>query len=181
MGELEARHLRDLDFGVGIDEPYQHYQFAGRADVTAWDRERRALLHIENRTRFPDLQEVAGAYNAKRAYLAVSLGERLGVRHWESQTHAIAALWSAEVLHAIRLRPDTFRSVCPDPPDPFSRWWAGTPPAHGVTSTLVILDPLASPRQRTFVGLADARMVRPRYRGYAEVAVALMSHPPPRG
>ncbi len=48
MGELEARRLRQLGFEVAMDEPYQHFQFAGRADVVAWDRAKRALLHIEN-------------------------------------------------------------------------------------------------------------------------------------
>src|SRR3990170_2125685 len=56
MGDAEARHLRSLGFDVGLDMPYQHYQFAGRADLLAWDRERRSLLHVENRTRFPNLQ-----------------------------------------------------------------------------------------------------------------------------
>jgi len=60
MGEFEARHFRALGLAVGIDEPYQHYQFAGRADLIAWDLDRRALLHIENRTRFPDFQQVCG-------------------------------------------------------------------------------------------------------------------------
>ena len=69
MGEQEAAHLRSLGYDVSIDEPYQHYQFAGRADVLAWRLEDRALLHLENRTRFPNLGEAAGAYNAKRAYL----------------------------------------------------------------------------------------------------------------
>jgi hypothetical protein len=36
MGELEAGHLRALGYVVSIDEPYQHYQFAGRADVITW-------------------------------------------------------------------------------------------------------------------------------------------------
>src|SRR5690348_8877134 len=31
MGEFEAQHLQQAGFKVGIDEPYQHYQFAGRA------------------------------------------------------------------------------------------------------------------------------------------------------
>lgn len=55
MGEAEAKHLRSRGFEVDLDAPYQHYQFAGRADVVAIDRVRCALLHIENRTRFPDL------------------------------------------------------------------------------------------------------------------------------
>jgi hypothetical protein len=36
MGEFEARHFRPIVDGVGLDEPYQHYQFAGRADFVAW-------------------------------------------------------------------------------------------------------------------------------------------------
>ena len=103
MGEVEAAHFRRLGFQVGLDEPYQHYQFAGRADVVIWDVERRALLHIENRTRFPDFQETAGSFNAKRAYLGAAFANRLALGRWESETHVVVALWSAEVLHALRL------------------------------------------------------------------------------
>jgi hypothetical protein len=170
MGEFEAARLRLRGFPVGIDEPYQHYQFAGRADVTAWDAARRALLHVENRTRFPDFQEMAGSYNAKRAYLGAALAERAGVGRWASETHVIAALWSSEVLHALRIRTESFRSVCPDPPDRFAAWLAGEPPRAGVSSSLVIIDPLASGRQRVFVGLDEALIARPRFRGYADIA-----------
>jgi transcriptional regulator with XRE-family HTH domain len=174
MGELEAAHLRQLGFKVGIDEPYQHYQFAGRADVVAWDAARAALLHIENKTRFPDLQELAGSYNAKRAYLAASIGARVGVRRWASQTHVITALWSAEVLHVLRIRRESFRSLCPDGTHAFARWWAGSPPAAGGTSALVVLDPVAAGRQRLFVGMDQAMTVHPRHRGYADAAMRLM-------
>jgi hypothetical protein len=68
MAEFEASQLRAMRYPVGLDEPYQHYQFAGRADLIAWDIEARALLHIENRTRFPDFQEMAGSFNARRAW-----------------------------------------------------------------------------------------------------------------
>jgi DNA-binding XRE family transcriptional regulator len=173
MGEFEARHLRGLGLTVGIDEPYQHFQFAGRADVVAWDTERRALLHIENRTRFPDFQEMAGAFNAKRAYLGQALAERVGIGSWRSETHVIAALWSSEVLHALRLRTESFRSVCPDATTPFDRWWSGNLPAGGRTSTLVVLDPLASGRARPYVGIEAALTVRPRYRGYADLAALI--------
>jgi len=173
MGEIEARHLRALGIAVGIDEPYQHYQFAGRADVVAWNVERRALLHIENRTRFPDFQEMAGAYNAKRAYLGSALGARLDVLHWASQAHVIAALWSSEVLHAIRLRPDSFRSLCPDDADAFRAWWRGEAPRSGTSSALVVLDPLASGRERVFISLDEAMSARPRHPGYAAVAACI--------
>jgi transcriptional regulator with XRE-family HTH domain len=173
MGELEARHLRRYGFELGIDEPYQHYQFAGRADVVAWDLERRALLHIENRTRFPDLQQAAGSYNAKRAYLADALASRLGIRRWASQAHVVAGVWSSEVLHVIRLRRETFRALCPDGSASFEGWWRGSPPTSGTSSTLIVLDPLARPRQRPFVGLDAALTARSRYRGYAEVAERL--------
>jgi transcriptional regulator with XRE-family HTH domain len=170
MGEFEAGHLRPFGYGIGMDEPYQHFQFAGRADVVGWDLERRALLHLENRTRFPDLQDVAGSYNAKRAYLAEAIGARLGVSRWASETHLIVALWSSEVLHAIRLRTESFRALCPDPADAFEAWWRGDPPAVGRTSSLVVLDPLATRRQRHFVSLDEAMTARPRHRGYAEIA-----------
>jgi transcriptional regulator with XRE-family HTH domain len=170
MGELEAGWLRPLGYQVGIDEPYQHYQFAGRADVVAWSIEACALLHIENRTRFPDLQEVAGSYNAKRAYLAGSIGQRVGVSRWASETHVIAALWSAEVLHMLRLRRATFASICPDRAAVLGVWLAGMPPSTGRTSSLIILDPLAAGRQRPFIDLDTAMTARPRHSGYADTA-----------
>jgi hypothetical protein len=77
MGEAEARALARPGRTIAIDEPYPHYQFAGRADVLAW--EDRDLLHIENRTQFPNLQDAAGSYNAKRQYLARSLAEGLDI------------------------------------------------------------------------------------------------------
>jgi transcriptional regulator with XRE-family HTH domain len=175
MGELEAGHLRRFGFTLGLDEPYQHFQFAGRADVAAWDLAARALLHIENRTRFPDFQEMAGSYNAKRSYLAETLAHRLGIRSWSSETHVIAALWSSEVLQALRAYPESFRSICPDPPDAFLSLWDGTATPIGITSTLVLFDPAATGRQVPFVGLDDAldHTTRPRYRGYAEAAAAV--------
>jgi transcriptional regulator with XRE-family HTH domain len=175
MGELEAARMRGIGIPVGVDEPYQHYQFAGRADLVAWDLERRALLHIENRTRVPDFQDAAGTYNAKRSYLGGALAERIGVPHWTSETHVIAALWSSEVLHALRRRRESFRSICPDPDHAFHAWWAGQPPTSGRTSILVVLDPLARGRQRRYVGLEEAMSVKPRYRGYADAAAALVS------
>jgi transcriptional regulator with XRE-family HTH domain len=174
MGEFEAAHFRTLGPSVSLDEPYQHYQFAGRADVVAWDLASRALLHIENRTRFPDFQETAGAYNAKRAYLGNVLAERLGIHRWASETHVLAALWSAEVLHALRLRTQSFLSICPDEPSGFEAWWAGDPPKAGRTSAIVVLDPLAAGRQRIFVGLSDALQVRARHHGYADIAQKLL-------
>lgn len=173
MGELEAGHLRRVGYPVGIDEPYQHFQFAGRADIVAWDKARAALLHIENRTRFPDFQDMAGSFNSKRAYLGRALAERLGVRSWASETHVIVALWSSEVLHALRIRKESFRSLCPAPVDAFAGWWRGDAPAAGVTSSLVVLDPVAAGRQRYFIGLEEAMTTRPRHQGYADVAARL--------
>jgi hypothetical protein len=172
MGECEARHFRAFGrFGLGLDEPYQHFQFAGRADFVAWDLDQRALLHIENRTRFPDFQEMAGAFNAKRAYLAESIGERLKVASCTSQTHVIAALWSSEVLHALRLRTDSFQALCPDGPEDFAGWWRGDPPSFANGSTLIVLDPLASGRQAPWIDLTQVATARPRHHGYADVAI----------
>ena len=175
MGELEARALKGPGRTLAIDEPYQHYQFAGRADVLAWDREN--LLHIENRTRFPNLQEAAGSYNAKRQYLAASLADRAGIgpRGWRSVTHVMACLWSSEVLHSVRLRRASFDALCPDPPGALQAWLNGDPPAPGVTSTLVVLDPLVpfGSRRRTIAAVDEPPRLDPRYRGYADAAEAL--------
>jgi transcriptional regulator with XRE-family HTH domain len=175
MGEVEARALAGPGRTIAIDEPYQHYQFAGRADVLAWDDEN--LLHIENRTRFPNLQEAAGSWNAKRQYLARSLADRarVGPRGWRSVTHVMAGLWSSEVLHAVRLRRASFAALCPDPPDAYRAWLDGEVPAAGTTSTLVVLDPavpFGSPR-RTIATMTEPPILAPRYRGYADAAEAL--------
>jgi transcriptional regulator with XRE-family HTH domain len=170
MGEFEVGHLRRFGFALALDEPYQHFQFAGRADVVAWEPTIPALLHIENRTRFPNLQEAAGSYGAKRAYLPGVLAERLEIGRWRSLTHVMVCLWSAEMLHAIRIRPESFRSICPDESAAFAAWWNGRPVAVGNTSSLIVLDPLAAGRERVFVDLEEALRARPRYAGYAAAA-----------
>jgi transcriptional regulator with XRE-family HTH domain len=170
MGEAEAAHVRRLGFEVGLDEPFQHFQFAGRGDVAAWSVEHRALLHIENKTRFPDLQDCFGAFNAKRSYLGAELAERCGVSRWRSETHVIAALWSAEALHTLRLHEASFASVCPDPVDVFEAWWRGEPPETGRYSVLVVFDPAEGRRcdRRRWVAGNEIERVRPRYRDYAD-------------
>jgi hypothetical protein len=117
---------------------------------------------------------MAGSFNAKRAYLGRALAARLGFGRWESETHVLAALWSSEVLHAIRLRPDSFRSLCPDPVEVFGDWWMGRPLPFGAASTLVVIDPLAERRKRRWIGLDEVLgRARARYRGYADFASRL--------
>jgi transcriptional regulator with XRE-family HTH domain len=177
MGEALAERLSAAGLEVALDDPFQHYQFAGRADVLGWSREERALLHVENRTRFPNLQEIFGSYNTKRRYLPAIAADRLGVeRGWASVTNVVLALWSSEVLHELRLHPASFRAVCPDPIHDFATWWSGSVPSAGApTSTFALFDPVAGGRadRRRFVGLDAATEVRSRYGGYAEALEAL--------
>src|SRR5438309_3240556 len=179
MGEMIAARLASHGLEVSLDEPFQHYQFAGRADVLAWDAARRLLLNVENRTRFPNLQDAFGSYNAKRRYLPAVMAERLGLRGgFVRVTNVIAGLWSAEVLHAVRLHPASFRAVCPGDTTAFEDWWSGTAPSTGAqTSAFVLFDPIEerSSRRRTFIGLEQAidGSNRPRYRGYAHAVEAL--------
>lgn len=173
MGEVEATHLRARGLEVAIDEPYQHFQFAGRADLLAWDRERRALLHLENRTRLPDIQAAAGSFNAKRAYLPEAFGARVGIGRWVTVTHVMAMLWSAEILHVLRLRRQTFRALCPDGSASFAAWWGGSEMPSGARSALVLFDPGASSRQRRWVGVEALDGLRPRHRGYADAVDTL--------
>jgi transcriptional regulator with XRE-family HTH domain len=178
MGEVLAERIGRPGVEIALDEPYQHYQFAGRGDVVAWSLDGPDLLHVENRTRFPNLQDAFGSYNAKRRWLVPAIAERLGIRsEVRSLTHAIVALWSSEVLHTLRIREASFRAICPDPVDRFAAWWSCERPDQGVSSVLVVLDPLATGRsdRRRFVGLDDALKVRPRWRGYADALEALRS------
>lgn len=177
MGEAIARQISAAGIALALDDPFQHYQFAGRADVLAWSIERRALLHVENRTRFPNLQDAFGSYNVKRRYLPSIAAERLGLRNgWASVTNVVAALWSAEALHQIRLHRASFAAVCPDGIAAFASWWIGDLTLQpGVTSCLVLLDPISRGRsdRRRFVGMANIDPVRGRYTGYADALAAL--------
>ncbi len=174
MAEVQARRFQSFGIPVRIDEPYQHYQFAGRADVVAWDVARRALLHIENRTRFPNVQEAVGSFGAKRTYFGPVLAERLGLRAgWATETHVMLALWSSEVLHAVRLRETTFRVTCPDRIDPLLAWWnADLERVGGSTSSIALFDPAPGVRPTYRIGELTAS-TRPRYPGYADAADAL--------
>ena len=177
MGEWEVAGLRAQAHQVRLDEPWQHYHFAGRADVLAWDVDRGALLHIENRTRFPDVQDAIGRFGTKRKYLATAVWRSLGFdRPPASETHAMVALWSAEVLRVLRQRPETFRATFPDPSDPLMDWFAGRWPERPLATTFALLDPFAAGRQRRIIDLTAALDgARPRVRGYAEAAVHLRS------
>ena len=87
----------------------------------------------------------------------------------------MACLWSSEVLHAIRLQRASFAALCPDPPDALPAWLRGEPPAAGVSSSLVVLDPLVpfGSRRRTIAAVEEPPRLDPRYRGYADAAEAL--------
>ena len=175
MTEAIADRLHGLGFQVATDEPYQHFQFAGRADLVAWDPDGAALLHCEQRTRLPNVQDTVGTFNAKRAYLADALATRLGIRGgFRSVTHVLVLLWSSEVLHTLRLRPETFRALARDGAAPFEDWWAGAPPG-GMRTGLVVFDPLPGKRsdRRRWIDLEQALAVRPRYTGYADAVRAL--------
>lgn len=146
--------------------------------MAVWATDPPNLLHIENRTQFPNYQQAAGSFNAKRAYLAPILAERVGIRRFHSVTHVMACLWSTEVLHAIRRRPETFRSLAPDPPTAFEQWWNGVLPYSGTKSLLIVLDPLARGRERRWIGLEEVLGgARPRYRGYADAAARIAENP----
>jgi transcriptional regulator with XRE-family HTH domain len=179
MGEMMAARLAGFGSKVAIDEPNQHYQFAGRADVLAWDIASRALLHVENRTRFPNLQDAIGSYNAKRRYLPAIVAERVGIRGgFASVTNVIAGLWSGEVIHIARLRAATFSAICPDDSSGFEAWWRGqAPSAAAETSAFLLIDPgwNGASSRSAYVGLEEVLggSVRPRYRGYGDAAEML--------
>jgi DNA-binding XRE family transcriptional regulator len=160
---------------VAVDEPFQHHQFAGRADLAVVDPAGPDLLHHEVKTAIPNTGELAGAWNVKRQYLAWVLAERHGMRGgFRSVTHVLTVGWTAECLHVVRLRAATIRALCPDTADAFAAWRdGGRPAASGTTSTAILLDPIQRARAVPWVGLDAARSVRPRHSDYRNLLDAL--------
>lgn len=155
---------------VAVDEPYQHFQFAGRADLAVVDPAGPALLHHEVKTAIPNVGEMAGSWNAKRRYLAMVLAERHGLRGgFRSVAHVLTLAWTADCLHVIRLRGATLRALGPDGPAAFAAWWDGEPPPPGVSATVVLLDPLERRRAPAWAGTDDLERLRPRHRTYADL------------
>lgn len=104
------------------------------------------------------------------------LAQRLGLRRgFDSVTNVMAVLWSAEVLHDLRIRTASFRAVCPDSIDSLTAWLEGDPPSQGTHTVLAILDPTARGRSRTVVGFEAATAARVRFRGYADAVKTLRS------
>jgi hypothetical protein len=176
MGEMEAAHFRGLGYEVQLDEPFQHFHFAGRGDVVAWSIEAAALLHIENKTALPNLQDAFGAFSSKRAYLGAELAARLGLKRWRSETHAMALLPSSEILRSIKQHRASFESLDRDGSQVFGAWWSGNPPPAGRSTAVVLLDPTSRRRDaRVWVGIVEPAAGRPRYRNYTDALAALVA------
>jgi transcriptional regulator with XRE-family HTH domain len=156
---------------VTADEPFQHYQFAGRADLAAVDPAGPDLLHHEVKTVIPNVGELAGAWNVKRQYLARALADRHANRDgFRSVTHVLTVAWTAECLRVLRLREASIRSLGTDDHAAFAAWWRGDVPATpAVTTTVILLDPIERSRAAPWVALDDLRSMRPRHAGYAEL------------
>ncbi len=160
---------------VTADEPFQHYQFAGRADVAVVDPAGPDLLHHEVKTAIPNVGELAGAWNVKRRYLAPALATRQADRNgFRSVTHVLTVAWTAECLHVLRMREASIRSLGPDDAAAFAAWWRGdVPAAPRATATVVLLDPVQRPRAAPWLGLDALRQARPRHDGYVALLGAL--------
>lgn len=168
MAEVQARRFATGTRQVLVDEPYQHFRFAGRGDLVVVDPGVAAIHHSENKTRIVNVGELSGSFNAKCRWLAGDVAERHGIRRIRSESHTLVLLWSDEVLAAARSLERTLRALGPEGVGPFRAWWEGAPMA-GVHRGLVVFDPIdRGASQRQWVSLEDALEARPRYRGYAD-------------
>jgi hypothetical protein len=86
----------------------------------------------------------------------------------------MVCLWSADVLHALRLHTETFRPTFPDSAGRFETRWSGSSPPVARPARWVVLDPFAGGRQRRGIDLETAlTRARPRYRDDAHAAARL--------
>ncbi len=174
MVEMLAQRYTAPGRQVTADDPYQHHQFAGRADLSVVEPAGPDLLHHEVKTAVPNLGELAGSWNAKRQYLPAALARWFVLRAgFRSVTHVLTIAWTAECLHVARIRGATLRSLGPDDSAAFRAWWERGLPAAGVTSTVVLLDPIERPRAAPWAPLDALGTVRSRHAGYAELLTAL--------
>lgn len=175
MVELLAARYAERGRWVGTDEPFQHFQFAGRADLAVIDPTGPDLLHHEVKTAIPNVGELAGAWNVKRQYLAGALAARYGyAAGFRTVTHVLTLAWTGECLRVLRLRAATICSLAPDDTIAFEAWWARTPPVRtGTIATAILLDPIARPRATPWIGLDGAPTCRPRHAAYAGLLDAL--------
>ena len=173
MAEVQARRFGTASRQVLIDEPYQHFRFAGRGDLVVVDRARSALHHSENKTRIVNVGELSGSFNAKCRWLGGDVAERSGVRRFTSESHTLVLLWSEEVLAVARMLGRTLRALGPHGTGAFGAWWDGIPPV-GVHRGIVVLDPIdRGTAQPQWIGLDEALETRSRYRGYADASQEL--------
>jgi hypothetical protein len=85
------------------------------------------------------------------------------------------ALWSAEVLHQLRLHRSSFGTLCSGDEAAFERWWLGEPAPSAVHVHVLVFDPIEGrrPDRRRWIGLGELAPARPRYRDHAESLAAL--------
>lgn len=168
MAEVQARRFGTGQRRVLIDEPYQHFRFAGRGDLVVVDRARSALHHSENKTRIVNVGELSGSFNAKCRWLAQDVAERHGLGRLKSESHTLVLLWSEEVLAVARTLGRTLQALGQHGARPFGAWWDGRP-LPGVHRGIVVFDPIdRGSGQPQWVGLDEALQARPRYQGYAD-------------
>jgi hypothetical protein len=117
----------------------------GASGHAGWDRERRTLLHVENRA-LADLQEAFGSYSTKRVPRRISPNASA----WAAdggRTHVIVALWSAEVPFAAAPHGE-LRGGLPHSPDAFAAGGPASPGARRASTREGRLDPIPVDRRR---------------------------------
>jgi hypothetical protein len=68
-------------------------------------------------------------------------------------------------LHSLRLRTESFGSVCPDRAAAFNTWWDGALPQAGRQSVLVVLGPLSGGMRRASSGWTALSQLDPGIAG----------------
>ncbi len=178
MGEVEAKHLRRLGYVVRMDEPYQHFRFAGRADSWpgTWGAAPSCISRTERASRTSRTRSAVTTESARTSvacWPSVSGSPKGGAaRRMRSSRSGHPRSFEACACASNRSWPSV-RTMSRSSPH-----GGQANPAAGRHTTLVILDPVDFGRrdQASFIGLADLGRAEPRYTGYAEAVATLRRH-----
>ena len=123
MVEAMSRILVDAGWQITAESGFNHYGERGSADILAWHRARLAILIVETKSRFGDLQDTLAALDRKRRVLPIEFEKRFG---WRPRVVGVLLVLPdlSTHRHVAARHPTIFRASFPHRQDEVTEWLA---------------------------------------------------------